>query len=302
MTEQRFASWTIDHAAERWERQRSMREWVLFGAGSGGAILGTAFLLFLTSGLRSWTAVALIPIAFAGAAYLILLRLDRLRSRPATEMKALWGDQPHDGVSEWTVRLSIVQEHVRTGTDTGKVWVQPGAICFVGKRTSFALSSMETGGRFSVDLVTSGWLEGRQSVRIKLVAVGRTTNWWVELRPQRSQELTGLCYAVGRFVLADQPPSNLRQFPPTSPGLGRQHLPVATFQALTAACVSLIASWGMVSPLGWFASHFYWEGQPIQMSQVANATVSSVLWLGVFLVLARPAILVLCNYHKVMKQ
>ena len=126
--------------------------------------------------------------------------------------------RPQDGIREWDVALSIVQDRVTTGTDLGRLWIEGGAIYFVGQRTSFALTKHQVWPTSPVSLTIQPSVPLERSVQIRLADRGFGP-WSVQFEVTNGGDREKLVWEAKQCFGAAAPPG-IGQFPPSSLGPG----------------------------------------------------------------------------------
>jgi hypothetical protein len=279
------------------------RDRIWRGVAFAALLVGLPVVLFAVARLLGLTDFGPVVSIGPGLAAWLVRSWVATPSRLATkENQTYWGPAPEDGVRQWDVWLAVVQDHVTTGKDVGKLWLQDGAICFSGKRTSFALSSVETRDRWCVDLVHAEFPVSRRAVRVKLSPCGTAQNWWVEIVPLDDENLRSMRALLAGAVWGQAPASGLGQYPPLSKGPG----PSDPRRALVKVVVAAFASCLAAVEITWFLSFFLipqrsWGSLPSYAPWLAVAVVSLVAaWL--FRSIGLRPLRVLINYKRVMRR
>lgn len=214
------ASW-VTEALPSWSRPRSGAN-VCFLAGSvvAAIVLGIGLLVWVSSHATStMDGQTLIPILFAGGSVLFIAGLVAGRSESQLP-DPFWQGRPLDEIVQWSVEIDIVQEHVITGTDSGKLWIQDRSIYFVGKRTSFVLSRWQLASGFAVERQRVPLRPIQRSIQISLAKLGTTEGWSLQMDPHDPKQVENLSRVLHE-VAHDPNPFQLGQFPPRSLGPDR---------------------------------------------------------------------------------
>jgi|GEM_PF-2584140 len=130
-------------------------------------------------------------------------------------------DQINDDAEYYEVVLDVVFGSAVVGTDRGKLWLEPGALCFAGNATSFALTS-DLIGFDSVAFVQKPVRPFQRSLCVPLATQSGRSNWLVQLdivQPNSIRAFRALNGGIERLSFTPYSDA-IRQLPPRTLGPG----------------------------------------------------------------------------------
>jgi len=210
----------------------------------------------------------------------------RRRQLRKTALLAVPWEEPGDSMLRFWVELDVVRGNVITGSDTGYLWKEQGALCFAGSSTSFALTS---------DLIDTWYLNDKpgctkpfgRRIEVRMARFRELHDWalHIDIVKEQSPETEDRFQRMMRTVMDTRGPSTLRQHPPVDRGPGAftkgelQQIALLSFSQWFFGGILPMAAifvWICISPMQWrVALYLGIFGRNLSMSRLNLALKAS---------------------------